>query len=114
MSGTQYVARSTKVAARMVGDELMIMSGKDSTLFALNGTAALIWEAADGVTPLGQIVDRHICAQFDVDLPTALRDAEEVVAGLASHGILIVSDVRIVNGGRSVVGDVGDAHGNQD
>ena len=28
MSGTQYVARSTKVAARMVGDELMIMSGK--------------------------------------------------------------------------------------
>jgi hypothetical protein len=97
MSGTQYVARSTKVAARMVGDELMIMSGKDSTLFALNGTAALIWEAADGMTPLEQIVERDICAKFDVDLATALRDAEELVAGLATHGILFVSDARIAD-----------------
>jgi hypothetical protein len=97
MSGTLYVARSTKVAARMVGDELMIMSGRDSTLFALNGTAALIWEAADGVTPLEQIVERDICTKFDVDLPTALRDAEEVVAGLTTHGIVFVSNARIAD-----------------
>ena len=42
MSEQQYVARSTRVAARMVGDEMMIMSGRDSTLFVLNGTAALL------------------------------------------------------------------------
>ena len=91
MSGTQYVARSTKVAARMVGDELMIMSGRDSTLFALNGTAALIWEAADGVTPLPDIVERHICTTFDIDAATALADAEEVVGALATHGVVRVS-----------------------
>lgn len=95
----QYVARSTKVAARMVGDELMIMSGTDSTLFALNGTAALIWEAADGATPLEEIVEREICAQFEVELAAALLDARQLVDDLAGHGILIVSDVPILNAG---------------
>ena len=91
MSGTQYVARSTNVAARMVGDELMIMSGRDSTLFALNGTAALIWEAADGVTPLSEIVAHQICAKFEIDAETALADAEQVVGDLATHGVVRVS-----------------------
>jgi Coenzyme PQQ synthesis protein D (PqqD) len=88
----RYVARSTKVAARMVGDEMMIMSGRDSTLFVLNETAAVLWEAADGVTPLEDIIDRHICAQFDVDPATALRDAQELLAQLADHGVMRVSD----------------------
>ena len=88
----QYVARSTNVAARMIGDELMIMSGRDSTLFALNATAALIWEAADGATPLEEIVERRICTQFDVEPAAALEDARKVVNDLAGHGILIVSD----------------------
>ena|SRR5438046_2570888 len=92
MSEKQYVARSTKVAARMVGDELMIMSGRDSTLFALNGTAAILWEAADGVTPLEEIVARDICTKFDVDEERALRDAHEVLAQLAEHGIVRVSE----------------------
>lgn len=93
MSGKRYVARSTKVAARMVGDEMMIMSGRDSTLFALNATAAVLWEAADGVTPLEDIVERHICTKFEVDPKTALADAEEMLAKLAEHGIVVVSDV---------------------
>jgi hypothetical protein len=99
VSGTRYVARSRRVAARMVGDEMMIMSGRDSTLFALNATAAVLWEAADGVTPLPDIVARHICARFDVDLSTALADAEEMLGQLAGHGIMIVSDVPIPTAG---------------
>ena len=92
MSGKRYVARSTKVAARMVGDEMMIMSGHDSTLFALNGTAAILWDAADGVTPLEDIVARRICAAYDVEPGAAIRDAEEVVEQLAGHGLLVLSD----------------------
>ena len=98
MSGARYVARSTVVAARMVGDQMMIMSGKDSTLFALNGTAAVLWEAADGVTPLAEIVEQRICAEFDVEPDVALRDAEELVDELAGDGILLVSDAPIVGG----------------
>jgi hypothetical protein len=98
MSEKRYVARSTKVAARMIGDEMMIMSGRDSTLFALNRTAALLWEAADGVTPLEDIVGRQICARFDVEPGAALRDAEEVVEQLAGHGLLLLSEAPLVDG----------------
>jgi hypothetical protein len=86
------------VAARMVGDEMMIMSGRDSTLFALNATAAVLWEAADGRTPLEEIVARHICARYDVDPATALGDAEEVLGQLADHGLVAISDTPLSTG----------------
>src|SRR4051812_2397147 len=69
----RYIARGTKLAARRIGDETMIMSGLDSSLFSLNPTASILWEAADGVTPLAQIVQQHICAQFEVSPEQALR-----------------------------------------
>jgi hypothetical protein len=92
---TVYIARSREVAARMLGGEMMIMSARDSTLFSLNATASAIWQAADGVTPLAEIVQQHVCAAFQVDPAVALPDAEELVQGLAQHGILKVSNVPI-------------------
>jgi hypothetical protein len=86
-----YVARADRVAARMIGDELMIMSGADSTLFTLNATAALLWQAADGVTPLREIVERSIVPRYEVDPDVACRDAVELVEDLARHGILQLS-----------------------
>jgi hypothetical protein len=89
---TQYLTRSREIAARTLGDETMIMSARDSSLFTLNETASVIWNAADGVTPLGQIVTQRVCAEFDVPPEQALRDAEELVEELAQHGILVLSD----------------------
>lgn len=91
MSDPLYILREEKVAARRVGDELMIMSSRDSALFSLNQSAAILWDAADGVTPLAEIVARDICQVFDIDADTALRDARESAEGLAKHGILRVS-----------------------
>jgi len=91
MNDNRYVARATNVAARMIGGEMMIMSGADSSLYSLNETASILWQAADGRTPLAQIVERHICADYAVDLATALRDAEELSQELARHGILVLS-----------------------
>ena len=92
MNGQRYVARATRVAARMIGDEMMIMSGLDSSLFSLNATASALWQAADGVTPISDIVERHICSRFDVDRDAAVRDADGLIDDLARHGILRVSD----------------------
>jgi hypothetical protein len=92
MSATRYIARAENVAARMIGGEMMIMSGRDSSLFSLNATASALWQAADGRTPLAQLVEAHICSAFEVDLATALADAEEMAANLAGHGILRISD----------------------
>jgi len=87
-----YVARSTQVAARSLDGEMMIMSGRDSTLFTLNRTATVIWQAADGATSIEEIVERKICPEFEVDQKDALQDAETLARELATHGILEVSE----------------------
>ena len=88
----RYLARSTMVAARMLGDEMVIMSGKDSTLFTLNPVATVIWNAADGKTTLEEIVEQRVCDEFEVDRATAMQDAESFVSELSHHGILLVSE----------------------
>lgn len=91
MSNSIYLLRENNVAARRIGDELMIMSAKDSALFSLNETAAILWDAADGITTLENIVARDICPVFDIDQESAVRDSIEVAEGLAKHGILQMS-----------------------
>jgi hypothetical protein len=94
MSAARYLARAANVAARMIGGEMMIMSGRDSSLFSLNETASTLWQAADGMTTVDQIA-RAICREFEVDPDTALRDLQEVAQALAGHGILVFSDTPI-------------------
>lgn len=88
----KYLAKSTAIASRVLGDEMIIMSTVDSTLFTLNPTGTLIWEAADGKTTLSRIIAEKVCAEFDVSVEQAGVDAEEFVGKLAEHGILLVSD----------------------
>jgi Coenzyme PQQ synthesis protein D (PqqD) len=71
---------------------MMIMSAVDSTFFTLNEVGTLIWQAADGRTPLSEIVSSRICPEFDVDPEQAGRDAEQFVNDLSQHGILTVSE----------------------
>ncbi len=87
-----YVARNPRVAARGLDGEMMIMSGRDSTLFTLNKTATILWKAADGTTPLDDIVRQRICTEFDVEPTEALHDAEALARELASHEILQISE----------------------
>lgn len=87
----RYVARSTAVASRILGGGMVIMSALDSTLFSLSEVATVIWQSADGRTPLSEIA-RRICAEFDVAPDTAYLDAEAFVDDLARHGILFVAD----------------------
>jgi hypothetical protein len=92
-----YIARSTRIAGRNLEREMIIMTARDSVLSRLNEAGTAIWDAADGVTPLEEIVAQKICSQYDVDPAEALKDAEEFVQDLAGDGILIVSDQPIVD-----------------
>ena len=96
MSEKRYVARSSAIAARVLGDETMIMSAADSTLITLNDVATVIWESADGATPLDEIVAKRICTQYDVLPEVALKDAEELAEMLASRGLVKISNQPIV------------------
>ena len=88
----RYIARHSAIAARMLGGEMMVMSTKDSTFFSLNEVATVIWQAADGRTPLSEIVTHEICQKFDVDQKRAQWGADHFVDELSQHGILVVSE----------------------
>jgi hypothetical protein len=92
MMAEKYIVRSKAIAARMLGGEMMVMSAADSTFFTLNEVASAIWQAADGRTPLSEIVTGRICEEFEVDREQALRGADRFVDELSQHGILLVSD----------------------
>ncbi len=96
MNDKRYVSRSTAIAARVLGDEMMVMSATTSTLFTLDEVATVIWEAADGATPIDEIVTNKVCTQFDITPEIALKDAEVLVEQLAEHGLLLLSDQPIV------------------
>jgi len=87
-----FVARNPRVAARSLDGEMMIMSARDSTLFTLNKTATILWQSADGTTPLDEIVQSRICTEFEVEREVALQDAEALARELASHEILQISE----------------------
>jgi hypothetical protein len=88
----KYIKPATRLAARMLADEMIVMSLDDARVFSLNPTASALWSAADGSTPLREIVSRTVVSQFEVDPEVAYQDAIEVVTKLAEAGILLVSD----------------------
>ena len=92
-----YIARSRAIAARALDGEMVIMSISDSVLFTLNAVATEIWQAADGRTPLAQIVQEKVCAKFETEPETAYADAEDLCRRLAERGILTISDQPILN-----------------
>ncbi len=102
MTTKTYIARSPRIAARMLGEEMLVMSGQGSTLFTLNPTATILWQAADGATPLDEIVERLICSEFEVQPEEAMRDAEALAEDLARHGILVISEQPIPKAAGSV------------
>ena len=91
-TGDVYIKPSRDIAARAMADEMVIMSVKDSKVFSLNPSATLIWSAADGATPLREIVERTLVSEFEIDAETAYRDAIELVEQLAQEGILLLAD----------------------
>jgi hypothetical protein len=71
---------------------MVILSMDDSTLFTLNEAGAEIWRAADGRTPLREIVRDAVCAKFEVEQDAAYADAEAFCRQLAEHGVLRLAD----------------------
>jgi hypothetical protein len=94
-SNSTYLTQSADIAARTIGDDTIIMSTLDSTVFMLNSVGTAIWNAADGATPLSRIVQERVCPEFDVSDEQALADATEFVDELVKHGILLISDTPV-------------------
>ena len=86
----QYLARSSRTAWRVYDGEAVVLLAEDSTLNTLNAVGTLIWEGADGKTPVSALVGR-ICAEFDVEPAQAERDEIVFIDKLSQRGLLNVS-----------------------
>jgi hypothetical protein len=100
-----YIARGDRLAARALASETVILRPDDSGLYVLNEIGTILWDAADGATPLATIVEQAICPRFDVDATTALDDAIAFVEGLRDHDILKVSDRPLTGRGPAAASD---------
>ena len=88
----KYLKPSRDIAARMLDGQMNVMSVRDSRVFSLNPTASVIWSAADGTTPLREIVAQKVVTEFEVDEEVAYNDALALVEELAQEGILLLAD----------------------
>ena len=94
-SSEMYLTQSNDIAARTLGDDTVIMSTLDSTIFMLNSVGSAIWNGADGKTPLSRIVNERICPEFEVSDEQAFADAKEFIDKMAKHGILLIHDAPV-------------------
>jgi Coenzyme PQQ synthesis protein D (PqqD) len=94
-STEKFLTQSADIASRTIGDDTLIMSTLDSTIFMLNSVGSAIWNSADGATPLSRIVHEKVCSEFDVTDEQALADAQEFIDELVKYGILSISDAPV-------------------
>ena len=87
----RYLAQHPRAAWRVYDGEAVIISPDDSTLHTLNAVGTLVWEAADGKTPVAAVVGR-ICEEFEVEPERAERDATAFIETLCRRGLLVASD----------------------
>lgn len=86
-----FVARNPSAAWRVWDGEAVILLAEDSSLNTLNAVGTLIWEAADGETPLSAVVGR-ICETFDVDRIDAEHDASGFIEQLRQRSLVTISE----------------------
>jgi hypothetical protein len=89
----RYLVQNPQAAWRVYDGEAVIISPEDSTLSTLNAVGTLIWEAADGKTPVSAIIAR-ISEEFDVEREQAERDSAVFIERLCQRGLLTVSETR--------------------
>ena len=87
----RYPLQNPQAAWRVYDGEAVIVSPEDSTLHTLNEVGTLVWEAADGRTPVTDIVAR-VCERYDVETRAAERDVEAFVERLIEQRLITILD----------------------
>ena len=87
-----YPLQNPRAAWRVYDGEAVIAAPDDSTLHTLNVAGTLIWESADGVTALADVV-RRVSRAFDVPLDVSERDVAAFVETLRDRGLLTVESL---------------------
>lgn len=85
----RYPAQNPRAAWRVYDGRAVIVSPEDSRLHTLNEVGTVVWQAADGRTPVEEIV-ALVCREFDVTADRAAADVDAFVDQLVARGLLSI------------------------
>jgi hypothetical protein len=86
----RVVATDRQVACQ-VGGEAVILHLDGGVYYGLNEVGARVWQLVQEELTVAEIVDA-IVAEYEVDRAQCFGDVQQLVAGLAEHKLVIVSD----------------------
>ncbi len=78
---------SSRMSFRIIEGEGFIVDSSTQMLHHLNCVGARIWELLDGKSGVDSFASR-LCAEFEVDRETALRDIASFLNVLAEKGLI--------------------------
>jgi hypothetical protein len=87
---SRVVATDRQVACE-VGGEAVILHLDEGVYYGLNEVGARVWQLVQKPLTVAEIVDA-IVAEYEVERAQCQRDVQELVAGLAEHKLVIISD----------------------
>lgn len=90
--------RRMEVRVRPRRDRMLIALAADSR--ELDQVATFIWRRIDGTRAISAIA-ADVCAEYDVELSTALRDVTEFIRDLAAGGFLDLTDLETASGAQA-------------
>jgi hypothetical protein len=79
---------SPSVYARAFGEEIVLLEFGKGEYFGLDEIGADIWRRLEAGDDLGMAAD-HVVARYEVGRPEALRDIQQLIAQLQSHGLIV-------------------------
>jgi hypothetical protein len=86
-----FPIQNERVAYTVVDEEAVLVSPVDSSMYWLNLVASRIWVMADGRHSVAEIAN-ELCAEFDVDYDSALRDVSAMVNSFTAKKLMTLSD----------------------
>ena len=82
MPRKRWLRRGARIAWRAVGDEAVVLDTASATYYALNPTAAVLWQAMEEPAEADHLT-RVLVRHFAVDDDTAARDVAAFLARMA-------------------------------
>lgn len=81
------VRQRSEVAARIIGEEAVVITPGDSRVHELDPVATFVWQLCDGERTGWHLVD-EVVASFDVDRDRAARDLDGLLHTLSEKGLV--------------------------
>ena len=85
------ILRSNGLVWRIIDGEAFLMTEDGKKVHMINKVGTLIWECADGSTPIESIIAK-ILRRFDIDAETAKRDCLDFVHELVGTKMLTITE----------------------